>query len=79
MYSPAHCRAIKIFNWFSQLIYIYSNGPSNNDCIHPFKFTTVPASAPARIRKGQGTEAMNRAFCIASRKLGYTRVGNERG
>ena len=28
-------------------------------------------SAPARIRKGQGAEALNRALCVASRKLGY--------
>ena len=32
-------------------------------------------SAPARIRKGQGAEALNRALCVALRKLGYTGVG----
>ena len=26
-------------------------------------------SAPARIRKGQGAEALNRALCVASQKL----------
>ena len=36
-------------------------------------------SAPARIRKGQGAEAMNRALCVASQKLGYTGGGNGRG
>ena len=36
-------------------------------------------SAPARIRKGQGAEALNRALSVASRKLGYTGGGNRRG
>ena len=36
-------------------------------------------SAPARIRKGQGAEALNRALCVALQKLGYTGVGNGRG
>ena len=36
-------------------------------------------SAQARIRKGQGAEALNRALCVAGGKLGYTGGGNGRG
>ena len=34
--------------------------------------TEFPTSALARIRKGQGAEALKRALCVALRKLGYT-------
>ena len=40
---------------------------------------SISLSAPARIRKGQGAEILNRALCVASRKLGYTGDGSGRG
>ena len=36
-------------------------------------------SAPARIRKGQDAEALNRALCVASQKFRYTGGGIGRG
>ena len=44
------------------------------DCV-----VVVELSALARIRKGQGAKALNRALCVASQKLGYTGGGNVRG
>ena len=39
----------------------------------------ITCSAPARIRKGQGAEALNWALCVMSRKLGYTGGGSGTG
>ena len=38
--------------------------------------TASSVNAQARIRKGQGAEALDLALCVAPRKLGYTGIWN---
>ena len=45
----------------------------------PFKNEGARISAPARIRQGQGAEALNRALYAVSQKLGFTGGGGGRG